>query len=150
MEPGTSALNDPTLFFNPWDFISFMRGMKVTPHMAQNAKRAGGSAIGARSMTHAGYQLSQRKRETRRRGLRLGQDGGHAPQDPTPWTGRGTFGCSPSRPLPTTSCGCAICCRRRFNPHKSEGTCVGACVKVPLWGPYPPTRGHPLDCYIAP
>lgn len=45
------------------DFVKEMRGMKVTPHVAQNAKRAGGSAIDGRTTTHAGYQLSQRKRK---------------------------------------------------------------------------------------
>jgi hypothetical protein len=37
--------------------------MQVTPHVAQNAKRPGGSAIDGRSTHHAGYQVSQKKRK---------------------------------------------------------------------------------------
>ncbi len=45
------------------DFVQEMRGMEVTPHVAQNLKRAGGSAIDERTTRHAGYQISQRKRK---------------------------------------------------------------------------------------
>ena len=45
------------------DFVSEMRGMNVTPHVSQNTKRAGGSAIDGRTTRHAGYQVSQRKRK---------------------------------------------------------------------------------------
>jgi len=45
------------------DFVSEMRGMKVTPHVSQNTKRPGGSAIDGRTTRHAGYQVSQRKRK---------------------------------------------------------------------------------------
>ena len=45
------------------DFVKEMRGMNVTPHVAQNEKRAGGSAIDGRTTRHAGYGLSQRKRK---------------------------------------------------------------------------------------
>ena len=45
------------------DFVKEMRGMNVTPHVAQNHKRAGGSAIDGRTTRHAGYQVSQRKRK---------------------------------------------------------------------------------------
>ena len=37
--------------------------MKVTPHVAQNLKRPGGSAIDARTTQHPGYAISQRKRK---------------------------------------------------------------------------------------
>jgi hypothetical protein len=37
--------------------------MNVTPHVAQNANRAGRSAINGRTTRHAGYALSQRKRK---------------------------------------------------------------------------------------
>src|SRR5271165_435857 len=40
-----------------------MRVMKATPHVSQNHKRAGGSAIDGRTTRHAGYQISQRKRK---------------------------------------------------------------------------------------
>ena len=45
------------------ELVSEMRAMKVTPHVAQNLKRRGGSAIDARTTRHAGYQVSQRKRK---------------------------------------------------------------------------------------
>jgi Transposase DDE domain len=43
------------------DFVTEMRGMNVTPHVSQNIKRSGGSAIDGRTTRHAGYQVSQRK-----------------------------------------------------------------------------------------
>jgi IS5 family transposase len=45
------------------DFVQEMRGMNVTPHVSQNLKRAGGSAIDGRTTRHDGYQVSQRKRK---------------------------------------------------------------------------------------
>jgi len=45
------------------DFVREMRGMNVTPHVAQNLKRNGGSAIDGRTTRHAGYEISQRKRK---------------------------------------------------------------------------------------
>jgi transposase len=45
------------------DLVAEMRGMNVTPHVAQNDKRRGGSAIDARTTRHAGYKTSQRKRK---------------------------------------------------------------------------------------
>ena len=40
-----------------------MRHMKVTPHVSQNTKRQGGSAIDGRMTRHDGYQVSHRKRK---------------------------------------------------------------------------------------
>jgi transposase len=45
------------------DFVQEMRGMNVTPHVAQNHKRNGGSAIDRRTTRHAGYQISQQRRK---------------------------------------------------------------------------------------
>jgi transposase len=45
------------------DFVSELRQMSVTPQVAQNEKRVGGSAIDRRTVRHAGYALSQRKRK---------------------------------------------------------------------------------------
>ena len=45
------------------DFVSEMRQMNATPHVAQNEKRPGGSAIDRRTTRHAGYQVSQRARK---------------------------------------------------------------------------------------
>src|SRR5881628_642287 len=45
------------------EFVKEMRGMNVTPHVSQNTKRQGGSAIDGRTTRHDGYQVSQRKRK---------------------------------------------------------------------------------------
>jgi hypothetical protein len=45
------------------DFVAECRQMKVTPHVAQNIKRKGGSAIDGRTTQAAGYPVSQRKRK---------------------------------------------------------------------------------------
>ena len=45
------------------DFVAECRNMKVTPHVAQNLERPGGSAIDARTTQHPGYAISQRKRK---------------------------------------------------------------------------------------
>jgi transposase len=44
------------------DFVRAMREMEVRPHVTQNVKRPGGSAIDARTTRHDGYQISQKKR----------------------------------------------------------------------------------------
>jgi len=44
-------------------FVQEMRDRNVTPHVSQNANRSGGSAIDGRTIRHAGYQVSQRKRK---------------------------------------------------------------------------------------
>jgi IS5 family transposase len=45
------------------DFVAECRNLNVTPHVAQNIKRAGGSAIDQRTARHAGYAISQIKRK---------------------------------------------------------------------------------------
>ena len=45
------------------DFVSECRNLKVTPHVAQNTKRSGGSAIDGRTVRHEGYEISQKKRK---------------------------------------------------------------------------------------
>jgi transposase len=45
------------------DFVAECRALKVTPHVAQNERRPGGSAIDARTTRHAGYAISQVKRK---------------------------------------------------------------------------------------
>jgi hypothetical protein len=43
--------------------VAECRNLKVTPHVAQNLERPGGSAIDARTTHHAGYAISRRKRK---------------------------------------------------------------------------------------
>ena len=45
------------------DFVADLRACQVTPHLAQNDKRRGGSAIDQRTTRHPGYEVSQRKRK---------------------------------------------------------------------------------------
>lgn len=44
-------------------FVKACREIGVTPHVAQNSGRIGGSAIDGRTTRHAGYGMSQRKRK---------------------------------------------------------------------------------------
>ena len=45
------------------EFVRELRGMNVTPHVAQNRNRSGGSAIDGRTTRHAGDKVSQPKRK---------------------------------------------------------------------------------------
>jgi len=49
--------------FDTADFIAECRHLQVTPHVAQNDGRCGGSAIDQRTTRHAGYRISQKKRK---------------------------------------------------------------------------------------
>ena len=44
------------------DFVATVREMNIRPHVSQNTKRAGGSAIDRRTARHQSYGMSQRKR----------------------------------------------------------------------------------------
>jgi transposase len=44
------------------DFVQTVREMNIRPHVSQNLKRPGGSAIDSRTTRHEGYLVSQRKR----------------------------------------------------------------------------------------
>jgi len=45
------------------DFVKGCRGLKVTPHVARNTERKGGSALDERTARHGGYGVSQRLRK---------------------------------------------------------------------------------------
>jgi transposase len=45
------------------EFVQDMRDLNITPHVAQNTKRRGGSAVDERTTRHPGYDISQRKRK---------------------------------------------------------------------------------------
>ena len=49
--------------FDTTEFVAECRQMNVTPHVAQNTARAGGSAIDAHTTRHASYAVSQKKRK---------------------------------------------------------------------------------------
>lgn len=49
--------------FDTRDLVRQLRRIGVTPHVAQNTQRPGGSAIDERTTRHAGYAISQQKRK---------------------------------------------------------------------------------------
>jgi len=49
--------------FDTRDFVQECRNLRVTPHVAQNHERRGGSAIDGRTTRHAAYAVSQKKRK---------------------------------------------------------------------------------------
>ena len=49
--------------FDTSDFVRECRHLGMTPHVAQNLGRRGGSAIDGRTTQHAGYRISQKKRK---------------------------------------------------------------------------------------
>jgi len=49
--------------FDTRDFVAECRHLGATPHVAQNLKRNGGSAIDGRTTRHHGYRVSQKRRK---------------------------------------------------------------------------------------
>src|SRR5271169_5283453 len=49
--------------FDTADFVRECRNLRMTPHVAQNLRRRGGSAIDGRTTQHLGYRISQKKRK---------------------------------------------------------------------------------------
>jgi transposase len=49
--------------FDTRDFVRECRNLRMTPHVAQNLGRRGGSAIDNRTTLHEGYAISQKKRK---------------------------------------------------------------------------------------
>jgi hypothetical protein len=49
--------------FDTAEFVRECRNLQVTPHVAQNLGRRGGSAIDGRTSRQAGYRISQKKRK---------------------------------------------------------------------------------------
>ena len=49
--------------FDTRDFVRKLRKIGITPHVAQNLERRGGSAIDERTTRHPGYAISQQKRK---------------------------------------------------------------------------------------
>jgi transposase len=49
--------------YDTFDFVAECRNLQVTPHVAQNHERRGGSAIDERTTQHEGYRNSQIKRK---------------------------------------------------------------------------------------
>ena len=91
--------------FDPAEFVRECRNLRVTPHVAQNLGRRGGSAIDGRTTQHVSYRISQKKRKRIEecfgwlKTIALLRKVRH----------RGTLkwiGCLPSPVRPTISCAC--------------------------------------------
>jgi hypothetical protein len=106
--------------FDTANFVAECRHMQVTPHVAQNDKRRGGSAIDERTTRHESYRISQKKRKrieecfgwlkTIACCAKFGIVGC------TRWTG-----CSPLHARLTIWCACGTC---QFNRCSSRPKCV--------------------------
>ena len=53
--------------FDTAESVRECRHMRVTPHVAQNTARPGGSAIDGRTTQHESYRISQKKKEAHRK-----------------------------------------------------------------------------------
>ena len=62
LEPARRTLG-PDKAYDTAEFVADCRVRKVTLHVAQNTRRSGGSAIDERTSRHAGYGISQTKRQ---------------------------------------------------------------------------------------
>lgn len=62
--PGTKRITlGADKAYDTKDFVEVCRDRNVTPHLAQNISRKGGSAINGRTTRHKGYAVSQTKRK---------------------------------------------------------------------------------------
>jgi transposase len=61
--PGKRVTVGADKAYDTKEFVNACREINVTPHVAQNTNRRGGSAIDGRTTRHPGYEVSQRKRK---------------------------------------------------------------------------------------
>jgi len=61
LSPGSTIGADKA--YDTRGFVSALRARRITPHVAQNHARSGGSAIDCRTTRHVGYELSQKIRK---------------------------------------------------------------------------------------
>ncbi len=62
--PGTNRITlGADKAYDTADFVATCRALKVTPHVAANDRRPGGSALDRRTLRHSGYVISQQKRK---------------------------------------------------------------------------------------
>jgi transposase len=62
-KPGKTVTVGADKAYDTKAFVKACREMGVTPHVAQNINRKGGSAIDERTTRHVGYEISQRRRK---------------------------------------------------------------------------------------
>ena len=123
--------------------VAQLRDAGVTPHVAQNTGRRGGSAIDGRTTRHPGYALSQRTRKRVEEIFGwLKTVGG---MRKTRFRGRHEWaGCSPGRWRPTIWSACAICCGRR----KERERCLQS-ANIALSGAMKSPPGRASDPYLS-
>lgn len=63
VKPGKPATVGADKAYDTRGFVKACRQVGVTPHVAENRNRIGGSAVDARATRHAGYAISQRTRK---------------------------------------------------------------------------------------
>ena len=62
--PGSRRITlDADKGYDTAEFVAACRALMVTPHLARNESRAGGSALDRRTARHAGYVVSQMVRK---------------------------------------------------------------------------------------
>jgi transposase len=62
--PGTSRITlGADKAYDTADFVATCRALNITPHVAANEGRRGGSALDGRTLRHSGYVISQEKRK---------------------------------------------------------------------------------------
>ena len=110
--------------FDTADFIAECRHMQVTPHVAQNDGRRGGSAIDQRTTRHEGYRISQRKRKRDQGISRLAQVGCSAAEGTTSWLVQSGLGVRLSLARPITWSACATCHYGRRKPREKCVSCM--------------------------
>ena len=89
--------------YDTHDFVASCRALKVTPHVAQNLARAGGSAIDARTVRHPGLRRQSMDPQAGRRDLRLDEDHRRACVAPAIVVASGCR-CMPTWSPPPTTC----------------------------------------------
>jgi transposase len=62
-KPGKRVTVGADKAYDTKGFVKACRAMNVTPHVAQNTNRKGGSAIDERTTRHGSYEISQRRRK---------------------------------------------------------------------------------------
>jgi hypothetical protein len=76
--------------YDTFDFVAECRNLRVTPHVAQNHERRGGSAIDERTTRHQVHQPNQA--EAHRRMFRLAEDHRVAAESSASWNFQGGLG----------------------------------------------------------
>jgi transposase len=106
--------------FDTRGFVASCRALTITPHVAQNHARPGGSALDARTTRHPGLCGQSMAAQTDRGGLRLDEDHRRAAQNPLPRTRAGAVARLPGRRRLQPAENRALGARPRMKPPGSS------------------------------